>query len=63
MISKTNTTSIVKTNPPHNGAVTHHHDQSILFVNFNPKNNRKRSPKKPTPLELELFFDILNVFY
>lgn len=35
--------------PPHNGAVTHHHDQSITSVNFSTKNVIKRSPQKLTP--------------
>lgn len=36
-------------NPPHRGAVTHHHDQSITPVSFNTRNTRNNSPKKPIP--------------
>lgn len=49
-------------NGNHKGEVTHHQDQSILLVNFNPKNNRKRRLKKPTPFDL-LFAIVLNLDY
>jgi hypothetical protein len=39
----------------HNGEVTHHHDQSILFVNFNPRNNRNSNDPNPIPLLLDDF--------
>jgi hypothetical protein len=36
-------------NGPQSGAVTHHHDQSILSVNFNTKKTMKVQPKSPIP--------------
>jgi hypothetical protein len=39
----------------HNGAVTHHHDQSMLFVNFNPRNRRNSNDPNPIPLLLDDF--------
>lgn len=38
----------------HNGAVTHHQDQSICPVNFRIKNTMKSTPPKPTPPPLTL---------
>ncbi len=47
-------------NPPHNGAVTHHQDQSITLVNFKVMNIKNIKPKKPIPPEL-LFSDIILI--
>ena len=38
----------------HNGAVTHHQDQSICSVNFRTKNTMKSTPPKLTPPPLTL---------
>lgn len=43
-------------NPPHNGAVTHHHDQVITPVNFNTKNTMKSKPARLTLLLLTTTF-------
>ena len=52
----------INTKPPHNGAVTHHQDQSIILVSFNVIKMRNMSPKNPIPplLEFELLFAILK---
>lgn len=34
----------------HKGLNTHHHDQSIYLVSFNPINNMVNKPKNPIPL-------------
>lgn len=45
------------------GLKTHHHDQSILSVNFNTMNTIVRSPKKPIPPPLDEFeSDIFDSF-
>lgn len=46
----------------HNGAVTHHHDQSMWSVNFNTKNIKNRIIPIPIPpLFAELFSLILSI--
>jgi len=35
---------------PHRGASTHHQDQLITSVNFNPMNKIASNPKNPMPL-------------
>jgi hypothetical protein len=52
-------------NPIHSGENTHHHDQSIYPVSFNPMNRIVSKPQKPIPPleeELELFPDIISPF-
>ena len=43
----------------HNGLVTHHHDQVIVFVNFKTKKIKNNTIPRPTPFEFDLFSDIL----
>ena len=43
--------------PPHRGAVTHHHDQSMTLHNFSTMNAIPSSPKNPIPLLLLLLED------
>lgn len=51
------------TNPPQNGAVTHHHDQSITLHSFNTMNATPNNPRTPIPLdELLLLFSFLMLF-
>ena len=40
------------TNPPQKGSVTHHHDQSITFVNLSTTNATPSNPATPTESEL-----------
>jgi len=47
----------------HNGAVTHHHDQSITLVNFRVKNNRNSIVPNPIPPELDDFAIIIYLNY
>lgn len=42
--------AITKTTGIHSGENTHHHDQSILSANFNPKNNRNNNSKNSVPV-------------
>lgn len=44
-------------NPPHNGAVTHHHDQSIAPQSFRIRNTRNSNGKK-----LFVEFDFVSLF-
>ena len=60
MIPEIEAKAIIMADIPHKGAVTHHHDQLIAWVNFSTKNTRNNKPIKVIPpLELELFDDIL----
>jgi hypothetical protein len=43
----------------HSGEVTHHHDQSIVLVNFSTRKMRKRTVPKPRPEDAVSVFDIL----
>ena len=53
--------AVTSAKPPHNGAVTHHHDHAIYPVNFNVTNTIANKPKNPIPLELDELddFDII----
>ena len=54
----------ISANPPHKGAVTHHHDQLIIPINFNVIKIKNIKPKKPTPLEdPESFFPMIKILY
>ena len=46
----------------HNGEVTHHHDQSILCVNFNVMNIKKSIVGTPIPPDV-LFVMPINLLY
>ena len=46
-------------NPPHNGAVTHHHDQVITLHNFNVINTIASNPKNEMPPD---FVDLLLIY-
>lgn len=48
------TNTITKAKGIHSGAVTHHHDQSIVPTSFKTKNIRNSAPPKPIPPELAL---------
>ena len=52
-----------KAKPPHNGAVTHHHDQVITLQSFNTRKTIKSKPKPQIPELLPFSFIIhhLNV--
>lgn len=47
------------TNGIHNGEVTHHQDQSIVFVSLSIKNTINKNVPKPTPLELTSFLSLI----
>lgn len=48
----------------HKGDKTHHHDQSILFNNFNVINTMVSTPKKSIPLlVLDVSLSIMLKFY
>lgn len=47
-------------NPPHNGAVTHHHDQVITLHNFNVINTIASNPMNEIPL-LDVVFLLLII--
>lgn len=54
----------IKANPPHKGAVTHHHDQFIKPVSFSVIKIKNIKPRGPTPLdELELLFFIFKIIF
>lgn len=46
----------------HMGAVIHHHDQSILSVNFKTKNIKKSNVPNPIPLLLE-FVSLISFYF
>ena len=46
---------------PQKGSVTHHHDQSIIFMSFNTTKATPNKPRTPIPLLLEELCDILNL--
>ena len=57
---------IASANPPQNGSVTHHHDQSITPVSLSTTNATPNSPTTPIPLlldELPLLISILPCFF
>ena len=56
------TITTITENGNHNGAVTHHHDQSMLFVNFKPRNNRNSNVPNPIPLLLLEFSILIYLF-
>lgn len=51
-----------KANPPHNGIVTHNHDQSMVPVSFRIINIRANAPVKDIPTLLFDSFDIIFLF-
>jgi hypothetical protein len=56
----TMTTSIkIKANGIHNGAVTHHHDQSIFLVSFNTRKTINKTVPNPRPFDVDSL-DIVN---
>ena len=48
----------IKMHEIHNGAVTHHHDQSIVLVNFNIRKMRNKIVPNPSCAEDVSLFDI-----
>ena len=48
----------INANPPHNGAVTHHHDQSMYLVSLSVIKIKNIRPKNPIPPDDELLFAI-----
>jgi len=51
--------SPTKANHPQNGAVTHHHDQDIKWVNLSTINTANKTDDNPKPVICVLFIVII----
>lgn len=60
MITPNNVIAIQNANPPHRGAVTHHHDQSITSHNFSVINTMASNPKNEMPFP-DFFVSLLII--
>jgi hypothetical protein len=71
MINSTIMNAMLIANPIQSGESTHHHDQSILPINFKKMNRIVSKLVKPIPEDVELdaldaitlFFQFVNVFF
>ena len=63
MMIANNVIAAQNANPPHNGAVTHHHDQVITLHNFNVINTIASNPKNEIPPPDVVFLLLISVIF